>query len=90
MFFGASSLALKLAFGGGALVAGIIVDAVGITGLRSIADVTPEIRWHLGVAMALSVAVLFTLSWLAFRQYDLTRAQLAEIHARLAQRGSAG
>ncbi len=89
MFFGASSLALKFAFGGGALVAGLIVDAVGLTGLRSIADVTPAIRWHLGVAMALSVAVLFSLSWLAFRRYDLTRARLADIHAQLSQRGSA-
>jgi Na+/melibiose symporter-like transporter len=89
VFFGASSLAQKLTLGGGAQIAGIVVDVVGLTGLHSIADVTPEMRLHLGLVITLSVLVLIGLSWFVFRQYDLTRARMAEIHARLEARRSA-
>jgi Na+/melibiose symporter-like transporter len=89
VFFGAASLATKLTLGGGALIAGLISDAVGITGLHSVADVTPETREHLGLAMTLSVLVLMGLSLLVFRQYDLSRARMAEITARLDTRRSA-
>jgi Na+/melibiose symporter-like transporter len=67
----------------------VISDVVGITGLKSIADVTPEMREHIGLAMTLSVLVLMGLALLVFRQYDLSRPRMAEIHARLAaQRGA--
>jgi GPH family glycoside/pentoside/hexuronide:cation symporter len=89
VFFGASSLAQKLTYGGGALIAGIIIDVVGLTGLKSIEQVTPEMRLHLGLAMTLSVLVLIGLSWFFFRDYDLTRARVTDIHARLAARRSA-
>ena len=62
---------------------------VGITGLHSIADVTPEMRERIGLAMTLSVLVLMSLSLLVFRQYDLSRARMGEIHARLEARRSA-
>lgn len=89
--FGAASLATKVTLGGGAQIAGVISDVVGVTGLHSIADVTPEMREHLGLAITLSVAVLMGLSLLVFRQYDLSRARVAEIHARLeARRAAAG
>jgi GPH family glycoside/pentoside/hexuronide:cation symporter len=89
VFFGASSLAQKLTYGGGALIAGVIVDLVGLTGLKRFEQVSPEMRLHLGIAMTLSVLVLIGLSWFAFRRYDLTRARMAEIHARLEARRSA-
>jgi Na+/melibiose symporter-like transporter len=86
VFFGASSLAQKVTLGGGALVAGVIVDVVGLKGVKSIAQVTPAMRLQLGLAITLSVLVLIGVSWLAFRRYDLTRVRVAEIHARLAAR----
>jgi GPH family glycoside/pentoside/hexuronide:cation symporter len=89
VFFGAASLATKLTLGGGAMIAGVISDIVGITGLHSIADVTPEMREHIGLAMTLSVLVLMSLSLLVFRQYDLSRARMAEIQARLEARRTA-
>ena len=89
VFFGAASLASKVTLGGGALIAGIISDVVGITGLHSIADVTPTMREHIGLAMTLSVLVLMSLALLVFRQYDLSRSRMAEIHARLAARRNA-
>jgi Na+/melibiose symporter-like transporter len=89
VFFGASSFAQKLTYGGGALIAGVIVDLVGLTGVKHVADVTAGMRLHLGLAMTLSVLVLIGLSWFAFRNYDLTRERVAEIHARLAARASA-
>jgi Na+/melibiose symporter-like transporter len=89
VFFGAASLATKVTLGGGAWIAGALADVVGLTGLRSIADVTPQMRVHLGLAMALSVLVLIGLSLFVFRRYDLTRARVAEIHARLAARRGA-
>ena len=89
VYFGAASLAMKVTLGGGALIAGAISDVVGLTGLRDIAAVTPEMREQLGLAMTLSVLVLMSLSLLVFRQYDLTRARVAEIHARLEARRSA-
>jgi Na+/melibiose symporter-like transporter len=46
-------------------------------------------REHIGLAMTLSVLVLMSLSLIVFRQYDLTRARVAEIHARLEARRSA-
>ncbi len=88
VFFGASSLAQKLTYGGGALIAGVIVDVVGLAGLKSFSEVTPEMRLHLGFAMTSSVLVLIGLSWFAFRRYDLSRARMAEIHARLEARRS--
>jgi len=89
VYFGAASLALKLTYGGGALIAGVIVDLVGLAGIHSVAQVTPEMRMHLGLAMNLSVLVLIGLSWLAFRQYELTRARMADIHAQLEAKRSA-
>jgi Na+/melibiose symporter-like transporter len=89
VFFGAASLAQKVTLGGGALVAGMISDIVGVTGLHSLADVTPEMREHLGLAMTFSVLALMGLSLLVFRQYDLSRGRLAEIHAGLAARRDA-
>jgi GPH family glycoside/pentoside/hexuronide:cation symporter len=89
VFFGAASLAMKVTLGGGALLAGLISDFVGMTGLHSIADVTPQMREHIGIAMTLSVLALMGLSLLVFRQYDLSRARLADIHARLEARRSA-
>jgi Na+/melibiose symporter-like transporter len=89
VFFGASSLAQKLTYGGGAMIAGVIVDVVGLAGLKSVSEVTPEMRLHLGLAMTFSVLVLIGLSWFAFRRYDLSRARVSEIHARLAARRSA-
>jgi Na+/melibiose symporter-like transporter len=89
VFFGAASLAAKVTLGGGAVIAGLISDGVGMTGLRSIADVTPAMREHIGLAMTFSVLVLMGLSLLVFRQYDLSRARMAEIHARLEARRSA-
>ena len=83
VYFGAASLALKLTYGGGAWLAGILVDLVGVRGIHSIAQVTPEMRMHLGLAMNLSVLVLIGVSWLAFRQYDLTRGRVSEIQAQL-------
>ncbi len=89
VYFGAASLATKVTLGGGAMIAGMITDIVGLTGLRNIADVTPEMREQLGLAMTLSVLVLMGLSLFAFRDYDLSRARMAEIHARLeARRGA--
>ena len=67
---------MKVTLGGGALIAGAISDVVGLTGLRDIAAVTPEMREQLGLAMTLSVLVLMSLSLLVFRQYDLTRARI--------------
>jgi Na+/melibiose symporter-like transporter len=89
VYFGAASLATKVTLGGGAMIAGVISDLVGLTGLRDIADVTPEMREQLGLAMTLSVLVLMSLALLVFRQYDLSRARMAEIHARLAARRNA-
>jgi Na+/melibiose symporter-like transporter len=89
VYFGAASLALKLTYGGGAWLAGVLVDLVGVRGIHSVSEVTPEMRMHLGNAMNLSVLVLIGLSWLAFRQYDLTRARVAEIQAELIRRRSA-
>ncbi len=89
VFFGASSFAQKLTYGGGAQIAGVIVDLVGLAGIHDIAGVTPEMRLRLGLAMTLSVLVLIGLSWFAFRQYDLTRARVAEIHAQLEARRNA-
>jgi Na+/melibiose symporter-like transporter len=89
VFFGAASLASKVTLGGGAQIAGVISDVVGITGLHSIADVTPEMRERIGLAMTLSVLALMSLALLVFRQYDLSRARMAEIHARLATRRGA-
>jgi len=90
VFFGASSLSQKLTGGGGALFAGLIVDLVGLTGVKSVAEVTLGMRVHLGLAMTLSALVLMGLSWLAFRQYDLTRARVGDIHECLAKRSSEG
>jgi Na+/melibiose symporter-like transporter len=89
VFFGASSFAMKLTYGGGAQIAGLVVDFVGLAGVHDIADVTPQMRLHLGLAMNLSVLVLIGVSWLAFRRYDLSRVRLAEIHAQLAARRGA-
>jgi Na+/melibiose symporter-like transporter len=89
VFFGAASLASKVTLGGGAWIAGVLSDLVGVTGLHAISEVTPEMREHLGLAMTLSVLVLMGLSLLVFRQYDLSRARMAEIHARLEARRSA-
>jgi Na+/melibiose symporter-like transporter len=86
VFFGAASLAAKVTLGGGAWIAGMITDLVGLTGLHDVSDVTPEMREQLGLAMTLSVLVLIGLSLLVFRGYDLSRARMAEIHARLEAR----
>ena len=89
VFFGAASFAQKITLGGGVLIGTAIVELIGLRGLKGVDQVTPEIRLHLGNAINASVFVLIGLSWFFFRQYDLTRARVAEIHARLAARRSA-
>jgi Na+/melibiose symporter-like transporter len=89
VFFGAASFSQKITLGGGVLIGTAIAELIGLRGLKSIELVTPEMRLHLGNAINLSVLVLIGLSWFFFRQYDLTRARVAEIHARLEARRNA-
>ena len=87
IFFGATSFAAKAAFGIGGLIAGFIVESVGITKMQSAAEAGPGVVRQLGLAHGLTILVLITLSALVFSRYDLTRQRHAEISAALAEMG---
>ncbi len=87
VFFGASSFAAKLVFGLGAQIAGVILDVVGLVPGTDPAEVHIDVVHDLGLASALSLAVLVTASLVYFRRYDLDRGRVLEIQEALRERG---
>ncbi|MCP3985049.1 MAG: hypothetical protein GY723_11715 [bacterium] len=86
VYFGAVSFAAKAAFGLGGLIAGMIVEGVGVTKLQSPEEATAEIVFQLGLAHGLIILALITLGAVVFSRYDLSRARHGEIRAALEQR----
>ena len=83
IFFGASSFAAKCAFGVGGLVAGRIVDFVGLVPGSDPMDVGERVVRDLGLTLGGTILILVGASLLAFARYDLTRERHAEIRAAL-------
>ena len=86
VFFGASSFVTKLVFGLGAQIAGIIVDLVGLVPGTDPAEVSDVVVRDLGLASAIALGVLVTLSLLFFSRYDLDRERARGIQEALRDR----
>jgi Na+/melibiose symporter-like transporter len=83
IFFGAISFAAKAFFGVGSLIAGLVVDLVGLEPGAQPGEVSPDVVQGLGLALGLSVLLLVGLSIAVFSRYDLSRERHAELRARL-------
>jgi GPH family glycoside/pentoside/hexuronide:cation symporter len=86
VFFGASSFVTKLVFGLGAQIAGVIVDLVGLVPGTDPAEVSPDVVRDLGLASAVALGLLVTLSLLFFSRYDLDRKRSRGIQEALRER----
>lgn len=90
IFFGAVSFSAKAAFGVGSLIAGFVVELVGLVPGQDPATAGPEIVNGLGTTLCVAIALLCGGSLLFFSRYDLDRARHAEIAAALEARGIPG
>ncbi|CAE7836037.1 htdZ [Symbiodinium microadriaticum] len=86
VFFGATSFIAKAASGVGSLIAGLVIDFVGLT-----PDMTPEnVPFHveqgLGYTLAFVIVVLVGASGAVFSRYDISREKLAAIQSDLKAR----
>ncbi len=83
VFFGAISFAAKAFFGIGSLVAGIVVDAVGLAPGAAPESVAEAVVHNLGYASGCAIAILVGASLWIFGRYDLTRERHAHVRAEL-------
>lgn len=90
LFFGAVAFTAKANVGLGSLVAGVLVDLVGLEPWMTMENVPDGVAVQLGIVTALTLAILVFASGVAFSRYDLSRARHAEIRAALDVRGGAG
>lgn len=83
IFFGASSFSAKSFVGLGGLIAGMVVDFVGLkTGMKP-SEITPRMHDDLGLATGLSLLVLVSIGIALFSRYSLDREQYHQIRAEL-------
>jgi len=83
VFFGAVSFSAKAAFGVGSLIAGFVVDAVGLLPNQAPESVGPRVVEGLGYTLGLSILLLCGASLAFFSRYRLSRQRHAEIQAQL-------
>ncbi len=86
IFFGVSSFVGKLTYGGGAQVAGWIIDGVGLVPGSDPATISPELIRSLGLTQAAVLTGIIGFSILLFARYRLTRERVAEIQRDLTAR----
>lgn len=84
IFFGAASFSAKAAFGVGSLIAGFVVDLVGLVAGAHPDEVGPRVVNGLGFTLGFATLVLCGLSLAFFSRYRLDRERHAEIRAALA------
>ena len=83
IFFGAVSFSAKMSFGVGSLIAGFVVDAVGLQPNQAPETVGPAVTQGLGYTLGLSILLLCGISLAFFSRYRLSRKRHAEIQAAL-------
>jgi Na+/melibiose symporter-like transporter len=83
VIFAAESFGYKALRGIGALVAGLLVDAVGLEAGLAPEDVSAGVSMRLGLAQGGTMFVLVALSLYWIRHYDIDRARHAEIRRAL-------
>jgi Na+/melibiose symporter-like transporter len=83
VFFGAVSFSAKAAFGVGGLIAGVVVQAVGLQPNQAPETAGPEIVQGLGLTLGLSLLLLCGLSLGFFSRYRITREHHAATRAAL-------
>ncbi len=83
IFFGANSFSAKAAVGVGSLIAGLVVDGVGLEMGMTPEDVTPQMQNHLGLALGLSMSLLVGLGIGFFSRYPLNHSSYLRIRAGL-------
>jgi Na+/melibiose symporter-like transporter len=86
IFFGAISFTAKASFGLGGVIAGVVVDAVGLVPGAAPDEVGPEVVRGLGITLGSAVLLLCGLSLAFFARYGLTREVHARVHAALRAR----
>jgi GPH family glycoside/pentoside/hexuronide:cation symporter len=86
VIFGAESLAYKLFVGLGPVIAGLVIDFAGITPEMQPDQVPERAAIALGLGLGGTMAVLFALSLLFLRKYDLTNARHRNILRALDER----
>lgn len=87
IFFGAASFSAKASFGVGSLIAGVVVDAVGLVQGADPAAVGSRVVTGLGLTQGIATLGLCGLSLALFSRYDLDRERHAHIRAALAAQG---
>jgi Na+/melibiose symporter-like transporter len=88
IFFGAVSFSSKASFGVGAMIAGFVVQAIGLLPNQAAEEVGPNVVQGLGVTLVVAILVLCGGSILVFSRYKLTRERHAEIQHALAARAA--
>jgi Na+/melibiose symporter-like transporter len=86
VFFGAVSFSSKAAFGVGSLIAGIVVQVVGLEPGQAPETATPRIVHGLGVTQGFALLALCGLSLGFFSRYAITRERHAATRAELSGR----
>ena len=90
LIFGAESFAWKALTGLGPLLAGLVIDAVGISEESSPEQVSDATVTALGLAQGGAMFTLFVLAIFFTSRYDLDRARHERILRELGQRQQAG
>lgn len=88
IFFGAVSLSAKANFGVGSLIAGFVVQMIGLEPNLAAEDASPEVVQALGITLVSTILILCGGSLLVFSRYQLTRERHAEIQQQLAARAA--
>jgi GPH family glycoside/pentoside/hexuronide:cation symporter len=88
IFFGVESFGGKMLTGMGSVVAGFIIDLVGVASLDP-ADATPEVGRNLGLAFGGAVFVFMCIATVCISFYDLNHARHDRIRAELFERRAA-
>jgi Na+/melibiose symporter-like transporter len=89
VIFGAESFSWKALTGLGPLLAGIVIDVVGLSEKTSPEDVSAVAVMSLGLAQGGVMFVFFVLSIFFISRYDLSRGRHEEILQRLSERRAA-
>lgn len=73
VFFGASSFSAKCASGIGIMLAGMVVDYVGLVTDMAPEQVTPRMQGDLGLSVGLTLLALVSIGTVFFSRYKITR-----------------
>ena len=88
IFFGAVALIAKASIALGSMIAGVVVDLVGLVPGTDPSEVTQQVANRLGLVQGFTLLILVGVSSLALARYDLSREAYQRIRQQLDERAA--